>query len=125
MKGFILRMVITAVALWVAIWLVPGIEHSGPITSLLGVAIVFGAVNAVLKPLLTVLTCPLIVITLGLFTLVLNAMLLLATAWVANKLGFAFTVAGFWPAFWGGMVVGLAGTTITILSGSQRELERA
>jgi putative membrane protein len=118
-------MMITAIALWLAIWLVPGIEHSGPVTSLLGVAIVFGAVNAVLKPLLTVLTCPLIVVTLGLFTLVLNAMLLLATAWVASKLGFAFTVAGFWPAFWGGMVVGLAGTTITILSGSQRELERA
>lgn len=125
MKGFIIRMLITAAALWVAVRLVPGIEHSGPALSLLGVALVFGAVNAVLKPILTILTCPLIVITLGLFTMVLNALLLLATAWLADKLGFAFTVDGFWPAFWGGLIVGLAGTVITIMSGADRELERA
>ena len=70
-------------------------------------AAVFGLVNSLLRPLLTVLTCPLIVLTLGLFTLVINAVMLLVTGWLSDRWDLGFAVAGFWPAFWGGLVVGL------------------
>lgn len=123
MKDFLTRLVITAVALWVAVQLVPGIDYTGPLVALLGVALVFGAVNAVLKPILTVLTCPLILVTLGLFTLVINAFLLLATASLARGLGLGLTVDGFWPAFWGGALVGVASTVFTAMTGLERQRE--
>ena len=63
--------------------------------------------NSLLRPLLTVLTCPLIVVTLGLFTLVINALMLLVTGWLSARWDLGFAVSGFWPAFWGGLVVGL------------------
>jgi putative membrane protein len=121
-REFLLRLVITALALWAAVQLVTGIAFDGPPLALLGVALVFGVVNAVLKPLLTVLTCPLILLTLGLFTLVLNAILLLATAHLAQALGLDFTVAGFWPAFWGGLLIGLASTVLTALTRDRRDM---
>ncbi len=77
-----------------------------PSLQLLLVAAVFGIVNSLLRPLLTVLTCPLIVLTLGIFTLVINALMLLVTGWLSTRWDLGFTVSGFWPAFWGGLVVG-------------------
>jgi putative membrane protein len=120
-REFVLRLVITAVALWIAVELVPGITFGGPPVALLAVALVFGLVNAVLKPLLTILTCPLIVLTLGLFTLVINAILLLATARLASALGLDLTVEGFWPAFWGGLLIGIASTVLTALTQDRRQ----
>ena len=76
---------------------------------------VFGVVNATLRPLLTVLTCPLIVLTLGLFTLVLNALMLLVTGWFSESWKLGFTVTGFWPAFWGGLVVGLVSMVLAFV----------
>lgn len=112
MKGFLLRLLVTALALWVAVRLVPGISFTGTPLALVGVALVFGVTNAVLKPILTVLTCPLILVTLGLFTLVVNAILLLATARLSQALGLGFVVDGFWPAFWGGLLIGLASVVL-------------
>lgn len=123
MKGLVLRLVITALALWVAVQLVPGIDFTGSALALLGVSLVFGAVNAVLKPILTVLTCPLIFLTLGLFTLVLNALLLLATARLSQALGLGFAVDGFWPAFWGGLLIGISSTILTAMTGVERQRE--
>lgn len=123
MKGLVLRLVITALALWVAVRLVPGIDFTGSALALLGVSLVFGAVNAVLKPILTVLTCPLIFLTLGLFTLVLNALLLLATARLSQALGLGFAVDGFWPAFWGGLLIGISSTILTAMTGVERQRE--
>jgi putative membrane protein len=122
-KGLVLRLVITALALWVAVRLVPGIDFTGSALALLGVSLVFGAVNAVLKPILTVLTCPLIFLTLGLFTLVLNALLLLATARLSQALGLGFAVDGFWPAFWGGLLIGISSTILTAMTGVERQRE--
>lgn len=116
----VLRLLITAIALWLSVNWVPGIDYSGTAISLLLVALVFALVNAVLKPILTVLTCPLILFTLGLFTLVINALLLLATARVSQSLGLGFTVAGFWPAFWGGLLIGIASTALTAFLGPER-----
>ena len=81
---------------------------------LLLVAAVFGIVNSILRPLLTVLTCPLIVITLGLFTLVINALMLLVTGWVSESWNLGFAVSGFWAAFFGGLVVGLVSTALSV-----------
>ncbi len=123
MNHLLLRLLVTSLALWVAVELVPGMEFTGPPLALVGVALVFGVINAVLKPLLTILTCPLILITLGLFTLVINALLLLATARLSQALGLGFTISGFWPAFWGGLLIGLASTVLTGMLGPERHRE--
>ena len=73
MRSLVLHWLLNAAALWVAAWLLPGLDFQGTLLQLLLVAAVFGIVNSLLRPILTVLTCPLIVVTLGLFTLVLNA----------------------------------------------------
>ena len=104
---FLLRLLITAVALWVATQVVPGIHHHGSPVALLGVALVFGLVNALLGTVLKLLALPLTILTLGLFALVINALLLYVTAQLSQSLGLGFQVAGFVPAFWGGLVIGV------------------
>ncbi len=125
MREFAIRLLITALALWVAVQLVSGITFTGAPVALIGVALVFGVVNAVLKPLLTILTCPLILLTLGLFTLVLNAILLLATARLSQALGLGFAVDGFWPAFWGGLLIGISSTVLVALTRDRPHAERS
>jgi putative membrane protein len=115
MRSLLLHWASNAVALWVAAYFLPGLDFNGGLIHLLLVAAVFGIVNSLLRPLLTVLTCPLIVLTLGLFTLVINAMMLLVTGWLSERWDLGFSVAGFWPAFWGGLVVGLVSLMLTLL----------
>ncbi|MEO7136618.1 MAG: phage holin family protein [Gemmatimonadales bacterium] len=117
MRALLLHWVLNAAALWAAAALVPGLEFSGGVGRLLLVAAVFGAVNTTLRPLLTVLTCPLIIITLGLFTLVINALMLLVTGWLSESWNLGFTVTGFWSAFWGGLVVGLLSMVLSMVLG--------
>jgi putative membrane protein len=116
----LIRWAINAIAIWVAIELVPGIEHTGSGASLLLIALVFGLVNALIRPLLTLLTCPLIVLTLGLFVLVVNALMLGLTAWLMPSL----TVDGFWPAFWGALIISIVSSVISMLIKDERERER-
>jgi putative membrane protein len=114
MRSLLLHWLLNAAALWVAAALLPGLDFSGSVVQLLLVAAVFGVINSLLKPLLTVLTCPLIVVTLGLFTLVINAVLLLVTGWVSERWGLGFTVSGFWAAFFGGLVVGIVSVVLSL-----------
>ena len=114
MRSLLLHWIVDAVALWVAAAIVPGLAFDGGLGRLLLVAAVFGIVNSVLRPLLTVLTCPLIVLTLGLFTLVINALMLMLTGWLSARWDLGFTVAGFWAAFWGGLVVGLVSLVLSM-----------
>ena len=107
MRSVLMHWLFNAAALWVAAYFLTGLDFDGTIAQLLLVAAVFGIVNSLLRPLLTVLTCPLIVLTLGIFTLVINALMLLVTGWLSTRWQLGFTVSGFWPAFWGGLVVGL------------------
>ncbi len=107
MRSLLLHWILTAAALWAAAALIPGLDFTGGLGSLLLVAAVFGIVNSTLRPLLTILTCPLIVVTLGLFTLVINALMLMVTGWLSESWGLGFAVSGFWAAFFGGLVVGL------------------
>jgi putative membrane protein len=115
MRSLLLHWVFNAIALWVAAYFITGLDFNGTLLHLILVAAVFGLVNSLLRPLLTILTCPLIVLTLGLFTLVINAMMLLVTGWLAARWDLGFTVAGFWPAFWGGLVVGLVSLGLSML----------
>jgi putative membrane protein len=111
---FLIRLLITAAALWVAVRLVDGIDYTGPLLHLLGVAFVFGVVNAFVRPVLVMLTCPLIALTLGLFVLVLNALMLVLTSALATALGLGFHVDGFIPAFIGGLVIGITSAVLNL-----------
>ncbi|MFI1799762.1 phage holin family protein [Streptomyces sp. NPDC020379] len=110
MKNFVVKTIANAAALAVAIWLLKGITLSGENTvrkvlTLILVALVFGVVNFIVKPVVKLLSFPLFILTLGLITLVINALMLLLTSWLAGKLGLAFHVAGFWSALVGGVII--------------------
>jgi putative membrane protein len=116
---FLLRLVATAAALWVAVYLVPGIVYTGGPLGLLGVALVFGLVNAFIRPILQLLTCPLMVLTLGLFVFILNAFLLWLTAQLAQALGLAFVVTGFWSALIGAIIIAIVSTVLSLFVGAR------
>lgn len=116
-RSIILRWLINTLAIFIAVLLVPGITFAGPGWQLGVVALVFGLVNVALRPILTLLTCPLMILTLGLFGLVINALLLALTAEIAGSLGVQFTVNGFWSAVGGGLVISLVVLALNILSG--------
>lgn len=118
---FFIRLLINAAALWVASAIVPGISHEGGWVNLLLVALVFGVLNAVIRPFLTLLSCPLLILTLGLFTLVLNAGMLLLTGAVSQGLGLGFSVAGFWPAFLGGVVISVVSILLSAFVRDENE----
>ena len=112
MLATVVRIGVIAVALWVATVLVPGIDlgagsTASRIGTLLAVALVFGVVNVVIKPIVQVLGCAFYILTLGLIAFVVNALLFLLVGRIAEAVGLPFTVDGFWPAFWGAIVVGL------------------
>lgn len=111
---FLLRLLINAGALWIATQIVPGVEHTGPWTALLLVALVLGLLNALVRPLLKLLTCPLIVLTLGLFTFVINALVLWLTSAISDSFGLGFHVAGFVPAFLGALVVTVVSVLLSV-----------
>ena len=115
MLSLLLHWAFNAVALWTAAYFITGLDFTGDMVRLLMVAAVFGVVNSLLRPLLTVLTCPLIVLTLGLFTLVINAVMLLVTGWLSTRWDLGFAVAGFWAAFWGGLVVGVVRLILSLV----------
>jgi putative membrane protein len=121
---FLIRLLITAAALWLSVLLIPGIDYVGAWHGLLIVALVFGLVNAIIRPILLHLTCPLVLLTLGLFVLVLNALMLWLTAALSGALGIGFTVAGFVPALLGALVVGITSTALTILVGKRDNRKR-
>jgi putative membrane protein len=114
---FLLRWLINAAALWIAIQLVNGIEHRGSWRSLLFVALVFGLLNASIRPLLKLLSLPMIILTLGLFIFVINALMLMLTGWVSNVFGLGFYVGGFWDAFVGGLIISVVSFLLSLFMG--------
>jgi putative membrane protein len=108
----LIRFLGTAAAIGIATWLIPGItltdtEPQNKVLATLAVAVIFGVVNAIVKPLFTFAAAPLVLLTLGLFLMVINGLLLLLTSWVAEQLGLGWRVDGWWSAFWGALVVSL------------------
>ncbi len=113
--SFLIRWIVNAAALWVATRLVPGVEFSGGWLPFLGVALVFGVVNAFIRPIAKILTFPLIILTLGIFSLVVNGFMLWLTGALSSALDLGFHVRGFWAAFFGALVVSIVSTLLSIL----------
>ena len=113
----LLRWVVASFSLFVAAWIVPGIRVDGNAWTIFAVmAIILGLVNAVVRPLLKVLSCPLIILTLGLFTLVINGITLwLASAIAVKWFHVGFHVDGFWAAFLGALIVSIVSVVLTAL----------
>lgn len=101
----VLRFLINAVAVWVASRLIPGITPLNTLSALLLVTLIFGVANALIKPVFSLLTCPLQILTLGLFTLIINAIMLGLSAWVSQQLAIPFAIDGFFAAFLGALVI--------------------
>ncbi|HEY7016301.1 MAG TPA: phage holin family protein [Streptosporangiaceae bacterium] len=124
----IIRVLVTAASMLVATLLLPGIELTAGSTvskvlTLVAVALIFGIINAVLKPIVKVVGCVFYILTLGLIGLVVNALLLLLTSWVADKLNLPFHITGFWPAFWGAIIIGVVGWLLNITLGGEKRRE--
>ena len=121
MTKFFIRWVINAVALYVAVMIVPGINFGGEWVDLLWLALIFGLLNALLRPLLKLLTLPLIILTLGLFTLLINAVMLMVTSSVAQSFGLDFSVDGFWAALLGSLVISLVSVVMSMIIRDDRK----
>ena len=116
MNRFIIRWAINAVALYAAIRLVPGImAQSTEWGAILGLALIFGLVNALISPILKFLTCPLILLTLGLFTLIINTFIFYLAGQIGTWFGIGFEVSGFGAAFLGGLVTSLVSIFLTLI----------
>ena len=112
---FLVRLLVNAAALWVATRLVQGVTYTGEWLPFFAVALVFGFVNTVIRPVATILTFPLIIVTLGSFLFVVNGLMLWLTGRVSAALGLGFHVAGFWAAFWGALVVTIVSTVLSVM----------
>jgi putative membrane protein len=119
-RTLLIRWLINTLALYLAVEVVSGVHYDKGPVGLLVVAAIFGLVNSTLRPLLTVLTCPLILLTLGLFTLVINAVLLLFTSWLSNSFDLGFHVDGFGPAMVAGLLIGIVSLLLSVLVGEQK-----
>lgn len=115
MTKLILRWAINAIAIYLAVTFVPGITlHSG-LLSVVWLALILGLVNAFIRPLLKLLTCPLIILTLGLFTLLINTFVFWLMGQIGQSFGIDITINGFWPAFLGGLVVSIVSVVLTLI----------
>ena len=130
MRRFLLSTVINAIALWLTTVMVPGLsivpegqktlEH---ILTLVFVAIIFGLVNATIGRVLKFLAFPMFILTLGILALVVNALLLMFVGWITSLFGFGLEVAGFWPAFWGAIVISIVSWLLGLLLRPNRDEE--
>ncbi|RFU82542.1 phage holin family protein [Streptomyces triticagri] len=126
MKNFVVKTIANSAALAVAIWLLDKITLTGNSTprkvlTLILVALVFGLVNWLVKPVVKVLTFPLFILTLGLITLVVNALMLLLTSWLADKLSLSFHVEGFWTAVLGGLIISIVSWAMNVVLPDDRD----
>src|SRR5215510_8444399 len=117
---FLIRVLASAAALAVATAVVPGIELTtgsvgSKVLTLIAVALIFGVINAFLKPIVKIVGCLFYILTLGLIALVVNALLLWLTSWLADKLNLPWHITGFWPAFCGALIVSVVGWLFSIL----------
>jgi len=124
MRRALLRWVINAVAVWAAIVIVPGLSAEDEWTVYLWVALILGLVNALIAPVLKLLTCPLILLTLGLFTLVINGAMLWLAGVISREVGLGFYVRDLWAAILGSLVISAVSLVLSALTGANREGRR-
>jgi putative membrane protein len=115
--NFLIRLLINAIALWLATRLIDGISFDGEMVFLLVVALIFGVVNAIVKPILIFLTFPFLIVTLGLFLLVLNGAMVWLTGAISDAADLGFHVSGFRAAFLGGLVVSVVSFLLSLMIG--------
>jgi putative membrane protein len=122
----LVRWIIVVIALIVALLLIPDISIEGTNAWIaVGVmAVVLGLVNAIIRPILAFLSCGCIIATMGLFMLVINALTLWLSSWLAQQLGIGFYVDGFWPAFWGGIIVGIVSFVLSLFLSDDRDSQQ-
>lgn len=119
--GFVIRFIVNTVAIWVAALLLDGLhlaegEDTGTQVLIVAVvALVFTLVNMIVKPLVKLLSFPLYILTLGLFSLVVNALMLMLAGWISTSLGFGLEVEGFWWAVAGGLIIGIVSWALTLV----------
>jgi putative membrane protein len=120
MEYLLMRVMINALSILAAVKLVNGIAFTGEWWKMIILGAVFGLVNSLIKPVIQLLSLPLIVLTLGLFTLVVNALMLMLTASLSGPLDLGFRIAGFWPAFWGALIVSIVSMVLSCVTGAKR-----
>lgn len=116
MTNFIIRLLINGVALWVADYLIEGIHLTNDVVGLLIVTLIFVVVNTLIKPIVDFFTCPVYVITLGLFTFIVNALMLMLTGYLS---GGRLVVNDFWTALLGSIVISLISTLLNLFLGDE------
>ncbi|KPL15070.1 MAG: hypothetical protein AMJ93_16925 [Anaerolineae bacterium SM23_84] len=121
---FLVRWFVASVALYAAVRLVPGISYEGGWTTLAGMALIFGLVNAFVRPVLALLSCPLIILTMGVFMLVINGGMLLLASRLATFFGASFQVDGFGAAFWGALIVSIVSFLLNVFIRGEEEEEK-
>ncbi len=114
MTKFFLRWAINAIALYVAVQIVAGINYEGGWTGLLWLALIIGLLNALVRPVLKLLTFPLIILTLGLFTVVINTIVLMMTSSIGQMFNLGLTVDGFWSALLGSIVISIVSVVLSL-----------
>ena len=120
LKRFILRLAINIIAILVAVSIVPGLRLEAQWWGLAAVAFIFGLINTGIRPLLLLLTLPFVVLTLGLFMLLINALMLYLTSWLAEGFGIRLVIDSFVSAILGGLVISVISTVLSLLSGDNR-----
>lgn len=124
---FVIRLAINAIAIWLAAQWVNGIDIAtsgngtgGDVLVILGIALVFTVVNAFVKPIVKLLSLPLLILTLGLFTLIINALMLLLTSWISSQTEWGLSVEDFWTAVWGALIISLVNVVLSALVPDKR-----
>ena len=117
-----IRLLTNALALWVATRIVPGVTYTEGWLPLFGVALVFGIVNTFVRPIAKVLSFPIVILTLGLFLLVINGLMLWLTSALSDTLGLGFHVQGFLAAFWGAFVVSVVSGLLSLFLRTDQEV---
>lgn len=116
MNKFLIRIIINGFALYAAVALVSGIQPQNPNPiSYVWLALIFGVLNALLKPILKFLTCPFILLTLGLFTLIINTGLFYLTGWIGQQFAVGFTITNFWAALLGALIVSIVSMFLEVI----------
>ncbi|NOT06255.1 MAG: phage holin family protein [Anaerolineales bacterium] len=115
MTKFFLRWAINAIALYVAVQFVTGVDYQGSWTGLVWLALIIGLLNALVRPVLKLLAFPLIILTLGLFTVVINTIVLMLTSSIGQAFNLGLTVDGFWSALLGSIVISLVSVVLSLI----------
>lgn len=122
MRTFLMSIILSMISLTVTVWIVPGLEFDGSFWALAGIALLFGIVNVTVRPLLMLISAPLIIITFGIAALFVNALTFWFVVWIADpaRADLGLTANGYWPAFWGAIVMSIVGFALGVLTGSRR-----